>query len=73
MLNAAPVRRQVRLALQLVRISKYTSPMPRRPVTAPRREAMGGLAKGLQVGQKVDVEFEAQGMSATITRIAVAK
>jgi Cu(I)/Ag(I) efflux system periplasmic protein CusF len=31
------------------------------------------LAKGLQVGQKVDVEFESQGMSATITRIAIAK
>lgn len=31
------------------------------------------LAKGLKVGQKVDVEFEAQGMSATITRIATAK
>lgn len=31
------------------------------------------LAKGLQVGQKVDVEFESQGMSATITRITVAK
>jgi Cu(I)/Ag(I) efflux system protein CusF len=31
------------------------------------------LAKGLQVGQKVDVEFESQGMSATITSIAVVK
>lgn len=31
------------------------------------------LAKGLKVDQKVDFEFEAQGMSATITRIAVAK
>jgi Cu(I)/Ag(I) efflux system protein CusF len=31
------------------------------------------LAKGLQAGQKVDFEFESQGMSATITRIAVAK
>lgn len=30
-------------------------------------------AKGLQVGQKVDFEFEAQGMSATITKIAAAK
>ena len=31
------------------------------------------LAKGLQAGQKVNFEFEAQGMSATITKIAVAK
>jgi Cu(I)/Ag(I) efflux system protein CusF len=31
------------------------------------------LAKGLQTGQKVEFEFEAQGMSATITKIAAAK
>lgn len=31
------------------------------------------LAKGLKAGQKVDFEFEAQGMSATITKIAAAK
>jgi Cu(I)/Ag(I) efflux system periplasmic protein CusF len=31
------------------------------------------LTKGLQTGQKVHFEFEAQGMSATITKIAVAK
>ena len=28
------------------------------------------LAKGIEVGQKVDFEFQAQGMAATITKIA---
>jgi len=31
------------------------------------------LAKGIQVGQKVDFEFEAKGMTATITKIAPAR
>ena len=31
------------------------------------------LAKGIQVGQKVSVEFQAQGMNATVTKITVTK
>ena len=31
------------------------------------------LAKGIQVGQKVDFEFEAKGMTATITKISPAR
>ena len=50
MLNAAPARRQVRargaFASSHIEID---CPMPRHQTTAPRREAMGGLAKGLQV------------------------
>ncbi len=82
-MEPAPPKAAVNRTTGIVRsldAAKGTVTLAHEPVPALKWPAMvmpfrisPALAKGLQVGQKVDFEFESQGMSATITRIAVAK
>lgn len=82
-MDQAPAKAAVNRTTGVVKsldAAKGTVTLAHEPVPALKWPAMTmafkispALAKGLQAGQKVDFEFEAQGMSATVTKIAAAK
>jgi Cu(I)/Ag(I) efflux system protein CusF len=79
----APAAAQVHKAVGVVKAldaAKGTVTIAHEPVPALQWSAMtmpftlsAELAKGVQVGQKVNFEFTAKGMNGTITKIALAK